>query len=263
MDAERFDNLIRALPAIASRRRLLAAALGGVLGLLGIAQLETDAKKSCKGLKGKKKKKCLQKLKGAECQKDADCPDHSQACQNGRCQRVCPPGACPGCNACLVRFAANGSRSQRCAGSVEVPSPLQVCDTEADCPPAEPLCILFDIATCTEGPCGICVVSTGSCDEPECQNDGDCLDRAESCQSGQCQPVCPTGACPGCNFCAVSFEANGDRSQVCADSFTLTDQVTCSTAANCSQVDPCIRLPAVFCDQPPCDLCVLAVDTCP
>ena len=31
MDAERFDNLIRALPAIASRRRLLSAALSLVL----------------------------------------------------------------------------------------------------------------------------------------------------------------------------------------------------------------------------------------
>jgi hypothetical protein len=267
MDADRFDALIRALPNGSSRRRALGTALGGFLGFLGLAGEEArgaDAAKKCKKLKGKKKKKCLKKAKGKtpECRKDADCRDQIESCQGGRCQRVCPNGACPGCDLCLIRYEADGDRTRRCAGSAQIPALLTACDTDTDCPDEAPLCVSFAEISCTNGPCGTCVVATGSCDEPECQNDADCTDRTESCQGGECRPVCPNGACPGCNFCLVHFAAGGDRTAACADSFSSVsaDPVSCTTDASCPGDDPtCILVSTVVCAQPP---CCFSLDIC-
>lgn len=266
MDAERFDAWTRSLPVDGSRRRALAAALGGFLGLLGLDRLETtgqSAAKKCKGLKGKKKKKCLKKAKAAGCRNDADCPNQIESCQGGRCQRVCQNGSCPGCDLCLIRYEADGDRTRRCAGSAEIPGQLTQCDTDTDCPQAAPLCVSFAEISCTEGPCGICVESTGSCDEPECQNDADCTDLTQSCQGGECRPVCPNSACSSCSFCVVHFEANGNRTRICADSLAASSgAIDCTTDAGCPTQDPtCVGVSAALCDQPPCRQC-FSVDIC-
>ena len=54
MDADRFDSLARSLTAAGSRRRALAAALSGALGLLGLAHPDDVAAAKS----GKCKPKC-------------------------------------------------------------------------------------------------------------------------------------------------------------------------------------------------------------
>lgn len=168
MDADRFDDLTRSLPA-GSRRRAMAVALGGLLGLLGLESAGQAAPKKCKGLKGKKKKKCLKKARKtrkAGCRDDGDCRDQIESCLNRRCQRVCQNGSCPGCVFCLIHYTSDGNRTRRCAGSIEITTRLTTCDTDTDCPIDTPLCVSSAGISCTNGPCGTCIVSAGSCDEP-------------------------------------------------------------------------------------------------
>jgi hypothetical protein len=172
MDADRFDALTRSLPT-GSRRRAMAVALGGLAGFLGLSQPDVsghDAREACKDKKGKKKKRCLKKAKkhnrshqpAPECGNDGECLDKTQACQVGRCQRLCLTGACGAC-ACLVHLEADGDRSLLCAASVNFPPLVQVCGADADCPAEEPLCLLEDRASCTGELCGQCAVSTTLC----------------------------------------------------------------------------------------------------
>jgi hypothetical protein len=106
MESRRFDGLVRVLSHREIRRGVLAAAIGGAVGLLGLAAPDTsghNALKKCKGKTGDKKKKCLKKAKAhnrkhqtepePECQTDGDCPDQVQFCQGGSCQTVCPSEA--------------------------------------------------------------------------------------------------------------------------------------------------------------------------
>lgn len=171
MDAHRFDQFTRSLPLAGSRRHALGAVAGVVMGFLAAARPAPqglDAAKKCKGLKGKRKRKCLKKTSPpAECQRDADCPDKTQACEGGRCQRICPAGACPGCANCLVRLEADGDRSRLCAGLVAVPPLVQVCRNDAECPEAEPLCVIFDDrVACLGESCGTCAISAQICIVP-------------------------------------------------------------------------------------------------
>jgi hypothetical protein len=283
MDANLFDELIQSLPVGGSRRQWLAAALSGGLGLFGLNRLESSAQnalKKCKRKKGRKKKKCLKKAKEQnqnnqpqpECRDDQDCPDVTTSCQGGRCRAVCPPGACPAdCETCVVRLETDGDRSRLCGASPGVPPLITACDNDAECPQEAPLCINFAVAPCAGASCGTCVESIGPCGEPECQNDGDCDDQIESCQGGSCQLVCPAGACPGCNFCAVRFETGAERSQQCADTFLFPsdprdpegDPKDCTTDEDCTEEDTiCIRFPTTSCNQPPCGQCALEPDPC-
>lgn len=117
MDADHFDALTRSLSAAGSRRRALAASLGGALGLVGLA--ETQAGKG-KG-KGKKKKKRKKKavtvpppppLPAPTCgdglhngtETDVDCGGNCARCTNGRrclnsndCANACKGGTCQAC----------------------------------------------------------------------------------------------------------------------------------------------------------------------
>ncbi len=58
MDADRFDALARALTAAGFRRRALAAALAGSLGLLGLTYLEDVTARNCPPCKKRKNGKC-------------------------------------------------------------------------------------------------------------------------------------------------------------------------------------------------------------
>ena len=270
MDAGRFDAFTRSLPIANSRRGVLRTGLGAAAGLLAVLRDEgpsESARKSCKGLKGKKKKKCLAKAKSApaaECRQDRDCPDKTQACEGGRCQRICPAGACPGCANCLVRLEAGGGRTRICAGLVAEPPLVQVCRTDGDCPAAEPLCVIFeDRAACLGDACGTCAISAQLCTAPECTVDGDCPNLSESCQGGACRSVCPNDACGTCPICAVRFAAGGSRAQICADTLSASiGGLNCVTDTDCPTTDPtCIGVSATLCAQPPCRQC-FAVSSC-
>jgi hypothetical protein len=164
----KFDDLTRSLPLDGSRRRLLIALLGGVLGILGLERQESsgkNARKKCKKKKGKEKKKCLKKAKtrGTPCRVDGDCPDRIESCQGGFCRPVCPLGACPGCGSCVVRFAADGDRLQQCAGEIQSTIPALACNADANCLAGAPVCISTENESCTRPPCGTCVVFVGPC----------------------------------------------------------------------------------------------------
>ena len=158
MDAARFDALTRSLPA-GSRRRAIAVALGGLVGLLGLESAGQAAPKKCQGLKGKKKKKCLKKAKKPECRNDGDCPDQVESCQDGVCQAVCPEGACAGCPSplCVVNLQSANNRSKLCAAQLTQVAP-DTCATDADCTGDEgDICVRISSGSCIQSPCGICV----------------------------------------------------------------------------------------------------------
>jgi hypothetical protein len=267
MDANHFDALTRLLPG-GSRRRVVFAALGGVLGLPLLGGLEASAKDplaKCKKKKGKAKKKCIEKAQGnngkPKCKADKDCADQIESCQSGKCQPVCPQGACRGCDVCLVHLETSGNRSRLCSDSPEIPAQLTTCATDADCPLAAPLCVSFAEISCTAGPCGTCVAPGPPCGG--CRNDADCSNQTESCQGGLCKPVCSSNACPAaCDLCAVQFSSGGGRTPLCGDGFTFADSQTCTTNADCDPGDLCIRFPTTSCTQPPCGECALSVEIC-
>jgi predicted outer membrane repeat protein len=93
MDADRFDDLARTLPAAGSRRMLLRLGLGSMAGAL-LADAEARKKKGkCKKKKGKQKRKCQNKGKGCT---PTSCPQ-GQLCHAGACHAcdvVCHVGTC-------------------------------------------------------------------------------------------------------------------------------------------------------------------------
>ena len=115
MDAERFDSLTRVLTTAGSRRRVLAAALAGALGLQGRLQPDDAAagrrcKPKCsecerckKGKKGRKGK-CKAKSNGTACS--------TGTCQGGNCSlRTCSSAAECGSDAnggCLCAAPRSG-----------------------------------------------------------------------------------------------------------------------------------------------------------
>lgn len=163
MDVARFDDFVRSLPGCGSRRRVLAAALGIMPGLLGLHRLETsghDAVKACKGKKGDKKKKCLKKAKKHnaqhECLNDGDCPDQVESCQGGSCQAVCPSAECSGCPLCVTHLQSENNRPPLCANQLTQVAP-DSCSTDADCTGDEDdVCVRPSTGSCTQSPCGFC-----------------------------------------------------------------------------------------------------------
>ena len=164
MDGERFDAIAKAT-ATASRRqalRLLVAALGGALGLLGQDAGATEF--GCK-------------LVDRRCDKDADCC--SGACRRRRpggrlrCRKTTNPDpACAGSDTCCSGPTCDvcaGNSQCWCATTVEgggichwdsgCPAP---CATSADCGP-DAVCVVA--ATCCGPPAegGLCVAFATRC----------------------------------------------------------------------------------------------------
>jgi hypothetical protein len=81
MDGERFDAWTRRLAGLRSRRTVVAAALGGILGAVGLAGPDpAGADNLCKPA-------------GKKCNKDAQCCA-GLACVDGRCQDRCAGVVC-------------------------------------------------------------------------------------------------------------------------------------------------------------------------
>jgi hypothetical protein len=168
MESGRFDNLTRVLRRLDNRRGLLAAALAGAVGLLGLEAPETsgrNAAKACQGKRGDKKKKCLKKAKARdrECRNDGDCADRSTLCQGGKCRVACPEGACAGCTGCVTKLISEDERARVCANQLTQVAP-DTCATDADCTGnASDVCLRIGTSPCTQPPCGLCFAAVNVC----------------------------------------------------------------------------------------------------
>ena len=150
MDPDRFDALSRPLIATGSRRRAVAA-VGGALGLLGLAHPdEATAAKS-----GKCKPKCgaCEKCKRGDC----DRKDGRKRCKKGKCQpkadgaacaeRRCCGGACVdtsndprNCGSCDTRCQVNAVCSAgTCACVRRVSMPVTRLSAKASAVPSLPV----------------------------------------------------------------------------------------------------------------------------
>ena len=156
MDANRFDALTRALSAATrSRRGALAAALGGSLGLLGLAHPDSATaggacKPACSECQTCQKGKCHKTKHGKKC-KRGHCrplPDGT-VCASGNCRA----GSCSTC----ANGVKNGTETDvDCGGVCARCANARTCSSRNDCAGA----------LCTGGKCKECVVNT------ECGTDG-------------------------------------------------------------------------------------------
>ena len=137
MDPIRFEALTRSLTAPGSRRKALAGALVGSLGVLGLAHSEdAAAKKKCPSCKKRKKGKCKPKPNGATCAGGSclggRCVTCNDGLKNGSETDVDCGGSCKRCGngrSCLV---ANDCASGTCTGGVCVTcTPNQLCGSDA------------------------------------------------------------------------------------------------------------------------------------
>jgi hypothetical protein len=151
LDSRRFDALARTLSAARSRRRLVATAISGALGTLGLAQVEAARTGNCKPTCGE----CEQCKKGA-CKKK----NGKKRCQKGRCEPKANDSPCSGNGKCL-------------AGTCNLPP---VCiQASGDCSVADPGACCSDV--CAElGVRDFCLAGASG---------KDCL-ASTDCSSGTC-----------------------------------------------------------------------------
>jgi hypothetical protein len=185
MDCDRFDTLARSLTSTGSRRRALAAILGGSWRLLGWHGGEDAAAhnplKSCKKKSGKQKKTCVKKAKRHNATHATPAIAPPPPCQNGvkdgtesdvDCGGTCPRCAlnktcssrddcatalCSGqtCVACASRFeCGTGATGGDCFCSSVVGGGPKVCHegdstggvSRCDACPAGTVCVLEPIS---------------------------------------------------------------------------------------------------------------------
>src|SRR5215213_782958 len=197
MDGLRFDALTRTFTAVGSRRRALAAALTGSLGLLGLthpgdAPAGGKCKPACtecqfckKGKKGKKGK-CKPSGNGTACSVGT--------CQGGSCVAP-PPPTCPGQTTCPAGFSpsccppaspncCSPAQGNGCCGA-EFP----VCcapGSAADCCPGGEECCPADSGV------DVCKLAGGTCCT-DAQGGGDCPPgKPFCCNLDQGLACCPT-----------------------------------------------------------------------
>jgi hypothetical protein len=190
MDADHFDGLTRTLAAACSRRRTLAAALGG---LVTLGALPVDAKK---GKKKKEKKKPKPNQFG--------CLDIGQSCRGN--SSLCCSGICQGTK---PKKGKKGKKDRK-DKSTCVAHNTGVCIAEADtctagvevpCNPSNPSCF----CTLTTGNAGFCAAFSGG---PAghcrvCSKDTDCqaeFGAGAACLvlGGICTPLCLTTGRTAC-----------------------------------------------------------------
>lgn len=175
MDAARFDTLVRSLTDSRPRRGVLAASLGGVLGLLGLAHPNTG--------EAKKKKPCppCKKRKHGKCKKNK--PDGTTCrggtCQSGRC--TTPPCA---------NGIKDGSESDvDCGGTCSRCATTKRCASRNDCASA----------LCTSSTCTACVVNE------DCGSDGNGACTCDETDTGErfCHTYEGIHAVASCDQCPV------------------------------------------------------------
>jgi hypothetical protein len=209
MDADRFDTLARFVSIAGSRRRAVATAFGGALGVFGLAHPdEATAART-----GKCKPKCgeCEKCKKGDCKRK----NGKKVCKRGKCQPKVDGTACSRATCQNGRCVCHGldtpctADAQCCTG---------ICDSYFD----ECKAVRFGCDPTIAGHCpdqGICCTTFSSDGEfvclPEpsdnprvcgttCDNLVDCNfgggGRAAVCRDGAC--CCPTGAfCPEHEAC--------------------------------------------------------------
>jgi hypothetical protein len=188
MEADSFDTLTRFLIATGSRRRTLAAALAGALGLLGLARPDHAAA----ARSGKCKPKCTEcaTCKRGKCHKTK----HGKTCRKGKCQAkangtacssgTCQGGICTAAGTCTAAqedlcqeqdFAAancNGTtgcscyttthNTRFCGRDLSAYCPTGGCADDADCPGTEACAqVLMDCGGCPPSDVTFCVALCG------------------------------------------------------------------------------------------------------
>jgi len=197
MDSDRFDALARSLSIPGTRRAAVAATLGGLTSLLGLASAwagNGNGKGNGNGNGKNRKKKCL----GYRCGK-ACCDGLNENCCNGACipQTSCclPGGALP-----------EGARHKQC-GICE--NGLIYLDREA--------CLALDPDGCTKCSDSQCVPGF---DGVSCPEEGSC----RKCSGGLCEAPAGSTFCPdgGPGKCVPA-------GQTCCRAGTIA----CGTGGNC------------------------------
>jgi hypothetical protein len=124
MGQNRFDTLTRSLTVAGSRRRALAAALSGTLGLLGWKKTEDavahNASTACKTKSGQQKKKCLKRAKKHNATHAVAAPPPPPTCAE-QC-----PSTCSRC------WGRKGGGPPLC-GDAAAPTCAETCTSDQDC----------------------------------------------------------------------------------------------------------------------------------
>ncbi len=192
MDANQFDAMVMRLGSEASRRRMLAALLGGALGVVGWAGGEAGTSRKCKP----KCNECQFCRKGT-CKKK----NGKKTCKAGKCKKLTNGTACSGGGTCQSGICTaptctdgikNGSESDiDCGGTCPRCADSRTCITRNDC--AGALCVGVTCTACTNPG-----TRTG------CGSDanGDCF--------------CDTPATGGTNVC-TTFPPTGDPVTACGE----------------------------------------------
>ena len=238
MDADRFDALVRSLIALRTRRGTLGAALGGVLGLLGLTETaadphqnrrrhahhreveaQTKRKKRKKGKKGKRKTApppCAETCAGC--------------CDDGGCQSGTDTTA-RGARGTPCLDCATIGTGQTCGGGPGGGTP-GVCG----CTPTTCLAQGKDCGTAPDGcgeelNCGACPLAGQPCVANVC---GACVEdcAGKACGADHaCGGTCAHGSCPAGQTCG-----GGGTPNVCGNC-TIDDD--CDDGITCT-VDVCV-----------------------
>ncbi len=217
MDADRFDEAVRLLVVVPSRRGMLGLALGGALHfLLSVAE---GAAKKRKRRNKKKKRKCL---------------FGQRRCRDKRCHGCCSNADCGG-NVCETGTCSDCPRGKRLCRDGCIPK--EACCTDSDCDGAE---------TCVAGVCG--------CRAHERLCEGACIPNDACCGADCPPPACSSDNCPGCchgDTCheGVSQRFCGHNGAVCIEcpANTSCDGETCVCPTQCCSNADCTAAPGGIC----------------
>ena len=275
MDDDRFDEMAKSLIAATSRRRTVGALLGGVVGLIGLAEVGSSRrrKNSARRRKEAKKEKLGKRVTeeakpGGAGKPSGRCLDGFANCRGtcvnlakdrnncGICALVCPDGesCCAGvclatqtdnanCGACGKNCAAQ----QTCCGGACVNTQVNeshcgTCDTP--CGARQICCGGECIAACTASDqcheAGVCDPATRACTNPRKPNgaactDGDACTRTDTCQAGECVGGNPV-ICPTPDQCHDPGACN-PATGLCSNP-SKPDGTSCETGNLCT-IDAC------------------------
>jgi hypothetical protein len=264
MEANRFEDLLRALSADPSRRgvarTLLGLTLAGPLASL-LGWPETEAKKK------KRKKKRTKKCRGgtrkcgktcipsSNCCTSDDC-DAGETCQNGSCTSSCTPncsGKECGDNGCGGSCGDCSGSNETCQGGQCVCAPgFKECN--GACIPNDQCCgACPGDKLCDGGECVCPADAPNECPGNVCLFGGQCCETAEcpasqTCINGVC--VCPIGDITCGAQCCDAAE-----NEIC-----VAENFTCQ-GGGCPPTNFCNATEIFFCALDPDNFCACATTT--